>query len=98
MAKRQSLEQRLAEVRRLRKQSSSPELIQELRKALKDSLNLVVAEAAEIIDENHFTELASDLVAAFDRFLEEPEKTDKQCRAKIAIAEALNQLDFADEE
>jgi HEAT repeat protein len=98
MAKARSLEQRLSEVRRLRKEAASPELLKELRKALKDSLNLVVAEAAEITAENHLTELAPELVAAFDRFLDERQRIDKQCRAKIAIAEALNQLDFADEE
>jgi HEAT repeat protein len=69
----------------------------ELRAALTVASNFVVAEAAEIVGEQKLSELIPDLLAAFERFLVEPEKTDKQCRAKIAIAEALNQLEYNEE-
>src|SRR6516165_7673364 len=98
MAKGRSVEAKLAKLRSLRGDSLSPEAIGELRSALSDASNLVVADAAEIAGKAHATELAPDLVTAFDRFLEEPEKTDKLCRAKNAIGEALNQLDYSDED
>ena len=38
-------------------------------------------------------ELGGDLEAAFDRFLVDPLKTDKLCRAKLAIVQALDQME-----
>jgi HEAT repeat protein len=98
MAKARSLEAKLATVRALRGASGSPETLDALRIALGDPLNFVVAEAATIVADSGHTSLAGELVAAFDRFLDNPVKKDAQCRAKIAIAEALNKLEFADEE
>src|SRR6516164_7820367 len=98
MAKARSLEDKLAKVRALRTASPSPQRSQELRAALADRSNFVAAEAAEIVGKAQLGELAADLVAAFDHFLEDPAETDKLCKAKIAIAEALNQLDYAEEE
>src|SRR5262249_42913102 len=56
--------------------------------------NFVAAEAAVIVGKSKLVELVLDLEAAFDRFMIDPEETDKTCRAKIAVVEALNQLDF----
>jgi HEAT repeat protein len=98
MAKAKSVDARLARVRVLRGEVTSPQTLHELRKAIADSSNLVVAEAAAIAGERRALELTPDLVAAFDRLLEDPVKTDKLCRAKIAIAETLNQFEFAEEE
>src|SRR5439155_1704047 len=61
--------------------------------------NLVVAEAAQAVTDANGKELRADLLAAFDRFLINPLKTDKLCKAKAAVAEALyrieyNQVDF----
>ncbi len=98
MAKARSLESRLAKVRALRTSPPSSALVRELRIALADSLNMIVAEGAAIVGELHLTELTGDLVAAFERFLDDPVKTDKLCRAKIALVEALNQLECADED
>src|SRR5262249_25170725 len=98
MAKARSTEAKLAKLRPLRGAARSPELFRELRAALNDSSNLVVAEAVALVRDAHHTELVPELLAAFDRFLENPEKTDKLCRAKIAIAEALNELDYSGED
>lgn len=97
MAKAQSLEAKLARLRELSGQPHSPQLIEELAAALRDSSNFVVADAAELIGKDHFSELAPNLVEAFTRFLDKPLKKDKQCRAKIAVVEALNQLEFTNE-
>jgi HEAT repeat protein len=98
MAKAQSLEAKLARLRSLRGEVSSPEAREELRKALRDASNLVVADAAEVAGKAALTDLAADLVAAFDRLLEHPAKRDKRCRAKIAIVEALNEMEYAKED
>src|SRR5437868_1392295 len=97
MAKAHSTEAKLARLRELRGESASPPLLQELRGSLRDASNHVVAAAAELVGAAPFPELALDLVEAYERFLDEPEKKDKLCRARIAVVEALNKLEFADE-
>jgi HEAT repeat protein len=97
MAKARSSDAKLARLRELRGNSSSPQLLQALRNSLGDASNLVAAEAAEMAGKARLTELAPELVAAFERFLDNPAKKDKLCRAKVAIAEALNEMGFADE-
>jgi HEAT repeat protein len=91
------LEQKLAAVRALRGAARSPYWMKDLRAALADSSNLVAADAASIAGDAQIRDVAPDLMAAFERFLKDPEKRDKLCRAKIAIAEALNKLDSDDE-
>ncbi len=98
MAKSRSLEGKLAKLRLLRGAPPSPQRLQALRDALGDASNLPVAEAAEIAGESRLSDLAPDLAAAFDRFLDNPVKRDPLCRAKNAIAEALNKLEFSDED
>lgn len=98
MAKTRGTEAKLARLRALRAAPATPETIQELAEALGDPSNLVVAEAAAVAGLNQVRDLAPQLVAAFERLLIDPEKRDKQCRGKIAVVEALNQLEFADPE
>jgi HEAT repeat protein len=97
-AKGRSTEAKLAKVRSLRGAPASPQLLEELRAALTDPSNLVVAETAGLVSEAGLGDLFPALTAAFERFFTNPLKTDKLCRAKIAIAEALNQLEYAEEE
>lgn len=98
MAKRASLDDKLAAVRRLRDRDPSPEMTAELRKALEDRSNLVVAAAAAIAGDRRLTELAPALEDAFHRFMDEPEKTDKLCRAKLAVIQALDKMEQGTEE
>src|SRR5438105_2681445 len=93
MAARLSLDEKLAAIRKLRGQPLSPEQRAELRKSLSDRSNLVVAAAAAIAGENTLVELAGDLEAAFERFLVNPLKDDKLCRAKIAVVQALDKVE-----
>jgi HEAT repeat protein len=94
--KTRGTEAKLAGLRALRAQEPSPAFAAALRNALGDASNLVVAEAAEIVAAKNLTELAPDLVAAFDRFLIDAEETDKVCRAKSAIIETLHKLEYGD--
>jgi HEAT repeat protein len=97
MAKARSFEAKLTALRQFRGAPASPELTQALRAALRERSNLLVAEAAKIVKDAGLTELMPDLVEAFERFLDDPVKQDKLCRAKVAIIEALNQMEYADE-
>jgi hypothetical protein len=98
MAKPRSTEAKLATLRSLEMEPLLPSVLRDLRTALADSSNLVVAEATTNAGKGRFTDLAPDLVAAFDRFLVEPVKHDNLCRAKIAIADALNQMEHSEED
>jgi HEAT repeat protein len=93
MATRLSLDGKLAAVRKLRGQALASEQQVELKKFLGDRSNLVVAAAAEIAGEHALLELAADLEAAFGRFLVNPLKDDKLCRAKIAVVQALDKME-----
>jgi HEAT repeat protein len=67
-----------------------------LGRALAARSNLLVARAAEIAGEWELSAFAETMVAAFDRFLEDPVRRDPTCAAKIAIVEALNRLEYRD--
>ena len=92
MAARASLDDKLAAIRALRGRALTPEQKAELRVRIGDRSNLVVA-AAAIAGESTLVELAEDLEAAFDRFLVNPLKDDKLCRAKIAVVQALDRME-----
>src|SRR3954468_363752 len=98
MATRASLDDKLAALRELRGQALTPGQKTELRKRIDDRSNLVVAAAAAIAGENALAELAKDLEAAFGRFLVNPLKDDKLCRAKIAVIQALDRLEHQNTE
>lgn len=96
MAKRSSLDDKLAAMRDWRDRPESAELIADLRKALGDRSNFVASAAAAIVGERRFAALAPALESAFDRFLVDPAETDKLCRAKLAAVEALEKLEHPD--
>jgi HEAT repeat protein len=98
MAKARGIDAKLNRLRALRDQPVSPELDAALRAALGDASNLVAAEAAQIIGVRLLAELAPELVVSFDRFMLEPEETDKLCRAKNAIVETLNKIEYEKED
>jgi HEAT repeat protein len=67
-----------------------------LRKALTNRNNFVVAKAADLIRQFELTQLTPDLLTAFDRFFEDPVKTDPQCWAKNALSRTLAAFDHQD--
>jgi HEAT repeats len=93
MAKRLSLDDKLAAVRLLRDRDPSRELTVELKTAIDDRSNLIVAAAAAIAGDQGLVELAPTLESALDRFLVDPLKSDKLCRAKLAVIQALDKLE-----
>lgn len=88
MAGKRAFDLQLAAVEELRSAPES-ERSDGLRKALGNRNNLIVAKAADLAREFNLTDLTDALLAAFDRFFENPEKTDPQCWAKNALSRAL---------
>src|SRR5947209_3688863 len=94
MPKPRGVEAKLSRLRALREEPPAPSHLEELRQSLGDKSNLVAADAAAIVAERGLANLAPELRAAFDLLMTDPEEADKQCRAKIAIVEALNKLEY----
>ncbi|MBZ5689212.1 MAG: hypothetical protein LAP86_29765 [Acidobacteriia bacterium] len=67
-----------------------------LRKALTERNNFIVAKAADLTREFNLQDLTPDLLKAFDRFFEHPEKSDPQCWAKNAISRTLAAFELQD--
>jgi HEAT repeat protein len=70
--------------------------VEPVRKALHDRSNYFVSKAAALIAEHALQEMIPDLLAAFDRFMLDPVKSDPQCWAKNAIAKALKDLGYTE--
>lgn len=70
----------------------------ELGAFLRHRSNLVIARAAALIAELRLTALVPDLIATFDRLMQNPGRLDKGCAALTGIATALHTLDFTDPE
>lgn len=96
MAKSRTMEAKLARLKELRADPHAPTAAAELKKVLADRSNYVASRAAEVVGEFGLRDLVPDLLAAFDRFLVNPVKTDPQCLAKNALAEALTKMGHDD--
>ena len=90
------LEERLDQLRQIRDAEPGTAVDAALRKGLKDRSNLIVAEAAKTAGHLRRTPLIEELLSAFDRFFENPAKTDPKCWAKTAIIKALSLVDYSE--
>jgi HEAT repeat protein len=93
MAAKRKFEEEIAALDALRE---GPEDLRSeaLRKALGHRNNFIVAKAADLVREFQGANLTADLQQAFDRFFENPVKTDPQCWAKNALSHALAALEY----
>lgn len=98
MSKLRSVDAKLARLRQVKNEPSGREHDAAIRDALADKSNFVAAAAAEIVGEKSLTQFLPELSAAFRRFLSDPIETDKLCRAKIAIVEALHKIEANEED
>jgi HEAT repeat protein len=96
MAKRLSLEEKLAKLKELETNPGSSDVPAELRKALNGPSNVLAAKAAKIAAKLGIKALLPNVADAFERFMTNPVKTDPGCRAKLAAVEALNTLGYED--
>lgn len=90
-----SFDQKLAALRSL--DIAAPDAHETLRAALRSSSGILAAIAVRRIVEHRIESLLGELQPAFERFLEDPVKRDPQCRAKIAIARAMDSVEFWDD-
>lgn len=97
MVKPRGIDAKLRLLRAIRTASDTAVDRQYLRQCLGDASSFVVADAAAIVGERSLSDLEEDLKRAFERFMIDPEDTDPNCRAKIAISTSLNALDSQDE-
>jgi hypothetical protein len=93
MAKGPTLEQQLASLAELDDGELADAAVLRLRGVLGSRSHVLVARGARIAGRRGIEGLVPELGAAFSRFMKDPERTDKGCRAKTAIVEALNRLD-----
>src|SRR5260370_3742047 len=95
MPGKRKFEEQLAALDTLRQQP--PEAtIEPLRKALANRNNFVVSKAADLVRQFQLTQLTPELLTAFERFFDDPIKTDPQCWAKNAISRALAAFEHQD--
>ena len=80
-------------IRRLRDMQPSAQVMAELRSALATSRIWSSRPRRRSRQTRSTLICAADLEAAFERFLVEPLKSDKLCRAKIAIVQGLDKLE-----
>jgi HEAT repeat protein len=69
-----------------------------VKESLSNRNNYLVAKAARLAEDNDLAVLLPDLMAAFDRFFVNAEKTDPQCWAKNALSRALQKLECRDKD
>lgn len=97
MTGKRKFEEQIAALDALR-QAPADLRISSLRKSLANRNNFVVAKAADLTREFRLTELVPDLLSAFERSFENPEKSDPQCWAKNAISRSLAALEHQEPE
>ncbi len=96
MPGKRKFEEQLAALDALRQQP--PEAcVEPLRKALEHRNNFVVSKAADLVRAFQLVPLTPELLSAFDRFFDDPVKTDPQCWAKTALSRALAALEYQGE-
>jgi HEAT repeat protein len=89
-----AFEEKIAGIEGLR--ADPKNALEPLRKALRDRNNFLCAKAAAMAADFVLRELIPDLLAAFERYLKDPVKTDPKCWAKNAIIKALKDMDHED--
>jgi HEAT repeat protein len=89
-------ERKIEQIEALRSASDVNAANNLLLKALKERSNYLVSKAAAVSAYLQLSDLVPDLIAAFDRFMIDPVKSDPQCWAKTAIAKALKDLEHRD--
>ncbi len=97
MTGKRSFEEQVAALDAVR-QLGEEDRVAALRKALAHRNNFIAAKAADLVREFRLVQLTSELLGAFDRFLENPVKTDPQCWAKNSISRALAALEYQEAE
>ena len=97
MAGKRSFEEQVAALDAVRQEPEEARLVA-LRKALGHRNNFIVAKAADLVRDFRMAQLTPELLTAFDRFFDNPVKTDPQCWAKNALSRALAAMEYQEAE
>ena len=97
MTAKRKFEEQIAALDELRRQPEEAR-VDGVRKALTQRNNFIAAKAADLVREFSMAQLLPDLEIAFDRFFDDPVKSDPQCWAKNAISRALAALEYQEAE
>jgi HEAT repeat protein len=89
-----AFDRKLQALEAVRSMSDDATVRDQLRQALGDRNNYLVARAAAITADLRHEDLLPELLDAFDRFFVEPAKSDPRCLAKAALARALRSLSY----
>lgn len=95
MAKRR-IEQELGELAAWRAGGATEQAEAALAQALKDKVNLIVAKAASVASDLQLVSLMPQMRNSYERFFQNPVKTDPQCWGKTALVKALKTLGCAE--
>ena len=98
MPPRRTLQDRLDEIADLEAAPATADVAKKLRDTLERGKNVLAARAAKAAASRGMVEMIPDLLFAFDRFMQNPLRTDKACLAKIDLISALNALRHDDED
>jgi HEAT repeat protein len=98
MRKHTSFEVAYAELSRLGRGPMNDEAVSALRTALTGRSGVLVSMAADIAAGWGLGELVPEMIAAFERFMIDGGRVDKQCHAKIGIVNALNKMEYMGDE
>jgi hypothetical protein len=71
----------------------SAEAQEQVRKALGNRNNFLVAKAARLVEESELAALLPEVLAAYERFFTDAVKNDPQCWAKNALVKAMAKLE-----
>jgi HEAT repeat protein len=94
---KRKFEEQLAALDALR-QAPKQSRTEALHKALGNRNNFIAAKAADLVREVNLVDSTPQLLAAFDRFFDDPVKSDPQCWAKNAISRALAAMEYQEAE
>jgi hypothetical protein len=97
MPKPLSLEATQFLLNNIQENPSSDDAITILRQVLNSKHFVPVARAAKLVRKSEICQLIPELVASFERFMENVATKDPNCLAKKAIAEALYRLEYGEE-
>lgn len=97
MAKSRKLDELQTLINQVRDHPAGSEAISTLRQIIHSKYGVAVAQAARIVAQAELRELIPDLVAAFERFMQNA-AADPNCHAKKAIADALYRLEYPEEQ
>ncbi len=93
-----AFDEQLAALETLKGRELDADALALVKKSLGQRNNYIVAKAARLAEDNSLAGFLPDLLAAYDRFFTNAEKTDPQCWAKNALSRALARLECRDKD